>query len=64
MNRRLVTREVVEKAYKRDLDYYEENTIKDEREDNLDALPDEMFQILGKLVSFIEKSDKIEGEKR
>ncbi len=63
MTKRLVSRKQIEKAYKRDLDYYE-NTFKDEKENRLEELPDEMFQILGKIVCFIENSDKIEGEKR
>lgn len=62
MIKRLIPRKEIERAYKREVDNYEEQ-FKDEGEKKLNCLPDEMFQILGKVISFIENNDKIKGDK-
>ncbi|MBU5428206.1 hypothetical protein KQI41_17575 [Tissierella pigra] len=62
MKRRLISRKYVEKAYIKD--EVNENALNEETiEEKVDKLPKEMFQILGEVISFIEKTNKLEGDK-
>ena len=63
MKKRLIPKKYIKKAYSLDtqqqnIDIKNESSIED-----IDKLPKEMFQILGEIVSFIENTDKFEGDK-
>lgn len=62
MKKRLVSKKEIQKAYTREVNHYEDD-IKDKKENNLEKLPTEVFQILGKVISFVEMREKIEGDK-
>lgn len=60
--KRLISKKEIQRAYKREDEYYD-GDIPDQREKRTEELPDEMFQILGKVISFIENRDEFEGDK-
>ncbi len=63
MKKRLISRKRIKKAYTKEIEDY--NYRPREREEKkVEELPDEMFQILGQLISFIEEKNKFEGEKK
>lgn len=59
--KRLIPRKLIEKAYT--LDTVEElDSDKDTIAEKVEKLPEEMFQILGEIISFIENTNKLEGD--
>lgn len=62
MKKRLVSKASIEKAYKKDLSLEDMDLERRQTEDDIDTLPSEMFEILGQLVSFIERTNKLEGD--
>jgi type III secretion system FlhB-like substrate exporter len=62
MKTRLISRKYIEKAYIKD-EVREELLEEESVEEKVDKLPKEMFQILGEVISFIEKTNKLEGDK-
>lgn len=62
MKKRLVSKASIEKAYKKDLSLEDIDLERRQTEDDIDTLPSEMFEILGQLVSFIERTNKLEGD--
>lgn len=60
--KRIISRKEIEKAYKKEVEDYQEQ-LTQTKQDKIEQIPEEMFQILGKVISFIESKDKIEGEK-
>lgn len=63
MKKRLVTKKYIERAYTKDLSLEDMDIKKREKKDNIDSLPKEMFEIIGELISFIENTNKLEGDK-
>ncbi len=60
--KRLISKKQIQKAYIKDI-YNNEDDFEIEKEDKLDHIPSEIFEILGSVIAFIEDKDKIEGEK-
>ncbi len=60
MKKRLILRKDVKKAYSQDLEVKKDTLNIRENKPDIDKLPDEIFQILGELVSFIENTNKLE----
>ncbi len=63
MKKRLVSRKHIEKAYTKDLLSQDIDLNLESMEERIDKLPKEMFQILGEIISFIENTNKFEGDK-
>lgn len=62
MKKRLIRRKDITKAYSQEQNKAElERNIDSPRED-VDKLPKEIFEILGEVVSFIETTNKFEGD--
>ena len=64
--KRFISRKVLEKAYRGPENLDMERIIDESEEDiieKVDKLPEEIFQIIGKVVSFVEIADKIEEDK-
>lgn len=63
MAKRLIPKRVIKNAYTKDLNIPKVDLNIDKgSEDNLDALPSEIFTILGEVVSFIEIVNNEEEE--
>lgn len=61
---RFISRDNIKEAYRRG-DNIPEDIIENREEDEaekIDRLPEETFEIIAKLVSFIEVANKLEGE--
>lgn len=63
MKKRLISKKYIQKAYTKDLSLEDVDVSKRENKDNIDSLPNEMFEILGQVISFIENTNKLEGDK-
>ncbi len=65
-NIRFISRRNIEEAYGRDEELRKESLdIREEDHfEKIDRIPEETFKIIGKVVSFIQLADRIEGEKR
>lgn len=63
MTKRLISKKQIKKAYTKELEYYKDEP-KEKSKKKLEELPDEIFQILGQVISFIEDRNKFEGEKK
>lgn len=63
MKKRLVPKKHIQKAYIKDLTLEDIDIREKEKKNNIDSLPKEMFEILGQVVSFIENTDNLEGDK-
>ena len=63
MNKRLISRKYVEKAYKKEFANVEIDLNTRPNKEKLHRLPKEMFQILGEVIQYIENINKIEGDK-
>ena len=63
MKKRLISRKHIEKAYKTDTLSADIDLNLESMEEKIDKLPKEMFQILGEIISFIENTNKFEGDK-
>lgn len=51
------------KAYAQDSQKLDIDLGLESIKDGIDLLPKEMFQILGKMISFVENTNKFEGDK-
>lgn len=63
MKKRLISFKTIEKAYTKEETNSDIDVKVESIEERIDKLPKEMFQILGEIVSFIENTNKIEGDK-
>lgn len=63
MKKRLISKRHIEKAYTQDSQKVDMDISLESIEDKVDKLPTEMFQILGEIISFIENTNKLEGDK-
>lgn len=63
MKKRLISPKHVEKAYTTDALNQDVDLNLEPIEEKIDKLPKEMFQILGEVISFIESTNIIEGDK-
>ena len=63
MKKRLISRKHIEKAYTTDILSQDIDLNLESMEEKIDKLPKEMFQILGEVISFIENTNKVEGDK-
>lgn len=63
MKKRLISRKRIKKAYTKEVEDYSYQP-QERQEKKVEDLPDEMFQILGQVISFIEEKNKQEGEKK
>ena len=63
MKKRLISQKNIEKAYKADILNQDADLELEPIEERIDKLPKEMFQILGEVISFIESTNKVEGDK-
>lgn len=63
MKKRLISKRHIEKAYTQDSQKADMDISLESIEDKVDKLPTEMFQILGEIISFIENTNKLEGDK-
>lgn len=63
MKKRLIIKKDIKKAYSQDLQIENENIKFEEEKPDIDKLPDEIFEILGEVVSFIEVTNKLEENK-
>lgn len=63
MKKRLISKKYMKKAYTQDLQNLEMDINLESIEDKIDKLPKEMFQILGEVISFVENTNKFEGDK-
>lgn len=61
--KRLISRKSIEEAYKTDTLVQDIELNLESTEEKIDKLPKEMFQILGEVISFIENTNKFEGDK-
>ena len=62
MKKRLISFRTIEKAYIKEEINSDIDVKVESIEERIDKLPKEMFQILGEIVSFIENTNKIEGD--
>ena len=62
MKKRLISKKNVELAYTKDLSLDHIDLETREIEDDIESLPQEMFEILGQVISFIENTNKLEGD--
>ena len=63
MKRRLILNKNIKKAYTQEIERKDLDIKQESQVENIDKLPKEMFQILGEVISFIETTNKFEGEK-
>lgn len=63
MKKRLIPKKYIKKAYTQDVQSQNINLNVDSPIEDIDKLPKEMFQILGEVISFIENTNKFEGDK-
>lgn len=62
MKNRLITKKYIERAYTKDLSLEDIDVNQRESKEDIDSLPHEMFEILGQVISFIENTNKLEGD--
>jgi type III secretion system FlhB-like substrate exporter len=62
MKKRLILNKHIKKAYTQDIEAQNLDLNMDSPIENIDKLPKEMFQILGEVISFIESTNKFEGD--
>lgn len=62
MKKRLILNKNIKKAYTQELETKNLDLNLDSQVENIDKLPKEMFQILGEVISFIEITNKFEGD--
>lgn len=62
LKKRLIPKKDIQKAYTKDLSLEDIELDKRETKDDIDNLPDEIFEILGQVISFVEKTNKLEGD--
>ena len=62
MKKRLIPLKYIEKAYTRDDTIQDMDLTRENTKERLDKLPGEIFEILGDVISFIENTNKLEGE--
>lgn len=61
MRRRMfVPKDIIKRAYRNDIEIREEVIEEETVVEKVDKLPEELFKVVGKVVSFIEVSDKME----
>lgn len=63
MKKRLIPKKYIERAYTLEVENPNKDLDLETTEEKIDKLPKEMFQILGEIISFIENTNKFEGEK-
>lgn len=63
MKKRLILNKNIKKAYTQEVERKNLDINSESQVEDIDKLPKEMFQILGEVVSFIEITNKFEGEK-
>lgn len=63
MKKRLIPKKHIQKAYRKDLSLEDVDIGRRESKDDIGKLPDEIFEVLGQIISFIENTNKLEGEK-
>lgn len=63
MKKRLISKKYIEKAYTQDSQNIEIDIRLESIGDKVDKLPEEIFQILGQVISFVENINKFEGDK-
>ena len=64
-NIRFISKRNIEEAYRReeDLDKESLDIREEDHFEKIDRIPEETFEIIGKVVSFIQLADSIKGEK-
>lgn len=62
LKKRLIPKKDIQKAYTKDLSFGDIELDKRDTKDDIDILPDEIFEILGQVISFVEKTNKLEGD--
>lgn len=64
-NIRFISKRNIEEAYRReeDLDKESLDIREEDHLEKIDRIPEETFEIIGKVVSFIQLADSIKGEK-
>lgn len=60
---RIVTRKEVEKAYSEKNEELEEEISLKDLEESVDNIPEEIFEIIGGIVAFLDHSETNKGEK-
>jgi type III secretion system FlhB-like substrate exporter len=63
MKKRLILNKNIKKAYTQELETKDLDLNLESQAESIDKLPKEMFQILGEVISFIEITNKFEGDK-
>ena len=63
MKKRLIARKDITKAYSREQEKPKLDLNIDSPRSDVNKLPKEIFEILGEVVSFIETTNKFEGDK-
>ena len=63
MKKRLIPRKDITKAYSQEHEKPKLELNADSPRSDIDKLPKEIFEILGEVVSFIETTNKFEGDK-
>lgn len=63
MKKRLIPKKHIERAYTKDLSLEEVDRDREEEKNDIQSLPQEIFEILGEVISFIENTNKLEGDK-
>lgn len=63
MKKRLIPKQYIKKAYTKGDEKQDLNMDLEPMVEKIDKLPKEMFQIIGEVISFIEKANTIEGDK-
>lgn len=63
MKKRLILSKNIKKAYTQELETKDLDLNLESQAESIDKLPKEMFQILGEVISFIEITNKFEGDK-
>lgn len=63
MKKRLIPKKYIKKAYTQDIESQNVDINTDSHVEDIDKLPKEMFEILGEVISFIENTNKFEGDK-
>lgn len=62
MKKRLILNKNIKKAYTQELETKNLDLDLESQAESIDKLPKEMFQILGEVISFIEITNKFEGD--
>jgi len=63
MKKRIISKRYIQNAYTKDQQGIGLDINLEPVEDKVDKLPKEMFQILGEIISFVENTNRFEGEK-